>query len=201
VNNNTLGFWLDSDSSNVTIDSAFLHANLTYGMFIEANQGPITVKGSIACHNRGPGFLINNSREVTLESNVLYGNGRAQILMEGTPPDGRSMQNWETGEHMMLMSEHWQLKDNDVVAKNANQLLLEINLGGSISVAWSKFKQSLIAEKNLWYNPSTTQVFRVFGWSTETKNIDFNEWRTLTNQDLDSTFTSPQFLNPDNHQF
>lgn len=201
VNNNTLGFWLDSDSSNVEIDGAFLHANLTFGMFIEANQGPITVKGSIACHNRGPGVFINNSRDVTLENNVLYDNERAQILLEGTPPDGRPIQNWETGEQMMLVAEHWNIRDNDVVTKKANQLLLEINLGSSTSVAWTKFQRSLTAGKNLWYNPSVALGFRVFGWSTETKNVDIKEWRILTNQDLDSALTSPQFLNPDNHQF
>jgi hypothetical protein len=183
------------------VDSAFLHDNLTFGMFIEANQGPITVKGSIACHNRGPGFLINNSRDVTLENNVLYGNARAQLLLEGTPPDGRPMRNWETGEQFTLVSERWHIRDNDLVAKNANQLLLETNLGGSTSAAWTKFQRSLTAGKNLWYHPSGAPGFRVFGWSTETKNVDLNEWRTLTNQDLDSAMTAPGFIDPDNHQF
>lgn len=201
VQNQTLGFWIDSDSSNVTVDGAFLHDNLTFGMFIEANQGPITVKGSIACHNRAPGFLINNSRDVTLENNVLYGNARAQLLVEGTPPDGRPMRNWETGEQFTLVSERWHIRDNDLVAKNANQLLLETNLGGSTSAAWTKFQRSLIAGKNLWYQPSGAPSFRVFGWSTETKNVDLNEWRTLTNQDLDSVMTAPGFIDPDNHQF
>jgi len=201
VKNNTLGFWLDSDSSNVTIDSAFLHDNLMFGMFIEANQGPITVKGSIACHNRGSGFFINNSRDVTLKNNILYGNARAQMLLEGTPPHGRPMRNWETGEQFTLVSERWHIRDNDIVAKNANQLLLETNLGGLTSAAWTKFQRSLTAKKNLWYHPSETHGFRVFGWSTETKNVDLEEWRTLTNQDLDSVMTAPQFLDPDNHQF
>jgi parallel beta-helix repeat protein len=201
MNNNTLGFWLDSDSQNVLIDGAFLHGNLTFGMFIEANQGPVTVKGSTVCHNHGPGFLINNSENVTLENNILYGNERAQILMEGAPIEGRPVKNWETGEQMVLLSERWAIRDNDIVGKSASQLLLEVNLGGAASQTWTRFKNSLVAGKNLWYNPALPNGFQVYGWSAEVKNVDFSGWKSISGKDSDSVFTAPQFISPDNHQF
>jgi hypothetical protein len=201
VNNQTLGFWLDTDNTNISVEEAFLHNNLSFGMFIEANQGPITVKDSTICHNKDAGFLINNSRGVTLAHNIIYGNKRAQILAEGTPPEGRPVTNWETGEDIMLLSGEWTLQDNDIVGKDASQLLLEINLGGADSQAWTTFVDSLTSEENVWYNPASHNVFKVFGWSIQEKQVDFTEWQAITGQDLDSVFANPQFVNPDNHQF
>jgi len=201
VSNQTVGFWLDSDSSNILIDGAFLDRNLVFGMFIEANQGPITVTGSTVCHNKGPGLLINNSENVTLQSNILYGNERTQLLLEGAPPAGRPMDNWETGEQRLLVSRWWVLKDNEIVGKKANQLLIEVNLGGATSPAWLAFKNSFTSSKNLWYNSAASQSFRIFGWSVEARNVDLNGWRASTGQDMDSTFAKPHFLDPDKHQF
>lgn len=199
--NHAPGFWLDSDSTDIVVDGAFFHDNLIFGTFIEANQGPIAVRNSIVCHNRGPGFLINNSKRVTLESNVIYANKRAQILMEGSPIEGRPMKNWESGEQMTLLSEQGTFRDNDIVANTVGQLLIELNLGGASSQSWKAFMQSLTVGKNIWHHPASPKPFRVFGWSAEVTNLDFNEWRTLTGQELDSVFTNPQFRSPDGHHF
>src|SRR5262249_30447982 len=137
----------------------------------------------------------------TLENNIIYSNERAQILMEGTPIEGRTMKNWETGEQMTLLSEQWAIRDNDIVGKTASQLLLEVNLGGASAQPWTRFKNSLTAGKNLWYNSAIPNAFRVYGWSAEVKNVDFSGWKSISGKDSDSVFTPPQFVNPDNHQF
>jgi hypothetical protein len=200
LDNKTVGFWLDSDSSNILIDSAFLHRNLMFGLFIEANQGPITVRMSTICHNQGAGILVNNSRDVTLEGNTLYRNKRTQILAEGSPPDGRLVTNWETGETMTLVSERWTLKENEIMGKDASQLLIELNLGGSSAPAWLAFKAGLRAEQNVWYNSAAQKVFKLFGWSLEERKVDFHGWQAITEQDQNSVFTDPLFADPDQHQ-
>lgn len=196
VNNQTVGLWIDSDSSNILIDGAFLDHNLVFGMFIEANQGPITVTGSTVCYNKGPGVLINNSENITLQNNLMYGNERTQLLLEGIPPEGRPMHNWETGAQMILVSRRWLLKNNEITGEKAGQLLIEVNLGGSTSPAWIAFKNSLTADNNLWASSVTSQPFRIFGWSVEARNVDAHEWRAITGQDVNSSFIEAGRLSP-----
>ncbi len=58
--NQTGGGWFDTDNANVSIQNLDSSNNLTYGMFLEANEGPISITGSKFCNNKDnevPTFL------------------------------------------------------------------------------------------------------------------------------------------------
>jgi hypothetical protein len=50
--NQTGGGWFDTDNANVSIQNLDSSNNLTYGMFLEANEGPISITGSKFCNNK-----------------------------------------------------------------------------------------------------------------------------------------------------
>lgn len=185
VGNQTRGFWLDSDNADILIEDAHLYGNLTDGIFIEASQGPIVLRDSLICDNRtGDGILATNSADVTVENSILYGNGRSQIRVTGNTE--RSVPNRETGEGMVLKAQCWTLKNNVIVARHADQLLLD-------TYGWRHFVESLRSDKNLWHKPGDGQAFRI-----GSNVLDFSRWQSATGQDSASTFGDPQFKDLDN---
>lgn len=188
IGNQTRGFWLDFDNANIVVEGAYWCNNLTNGVFVEASQGPIMIKDSTICQNqRGPGVLTTNSSDVTLENNIIYGNGRSQIRVTGDVERGVS--DWETGKQRLLKVEHWTLRDNVIAARNSSQLLLDTS-------NWAHFLASLNSERNVWYNPEKDNAFKL-----GRKNLDLNGWQSVTGQDLDSIFANPRFKAPNHHQF
>lgn len=195
VENLTRGFWLDTDCVDIVVDTTILCGNLADGIFLEANQGPITIQGSTICNNKtGPGILIANSSRVTLEKNILYGNGEAQINVSGYYNQPRKITNWETGGQIFLKTEGWTLKSNVIVSSAPTQRLLKTTLAASF---WQSFVSSLTSNNNLWFSPTTSPPFL----GASGKQLDFNGWRTYSQQDANSIFSDPRFVDPSNENF
>jgi hypothetical protein len=189
VGNKTGGFWFDFDCVNVVVEDAFWSENQTRGIFIEASEGPVTLRSSVICFNHGPGVLSTNSKKVTLEDNILYGNGGGQIQVTGT--SDRPVINWETQEKMKLNLEEWVLSNNVVVGTDLRQSLVDISGAGV-----ERFLNSLQASRNLWYNAKNADVFRVSGL-----NLGFERWQVAAGQDLNSVFADPRLRAPEHHDF
>ena len=116
-------------------------------MFIEANQGPITISNSTSCENRnGSGIAGANSTDVALMDSVLYGNSRAQVTITGDYE--RSVMNWETARSATLRPEYWKLKRNSILSIDPAQLLL-------MTPDWRPFVGSLSSEAKFWHNLET----------------------------------------------
>ena len=49
--NQTGGIWFDTDNKNITVENLDSSNNLTMGMFLEADEGPITITDSKFCNN------------------------------------------------------------------------------------------------------------------------------------------------------
>ena len=47
VDNQTHGIWFDTDCENILVNEAVFCSNLRYGIYLEANQGPITIRNSL----------------------------------------------------------------------------------------------------------------------------------------------------------
>lgn len=190
LNNQTGGFWLDTDNTNVLIENAFYRGNLTNGIFIEATQGPLTLRNSAICGNNlikdyfiGPGVITGNSTNITLEGNVIYGNGASQVGITGGEPE-RTVQDWETGEIMNLKTELWTIRNNVIMGKNSSQKLIDIRADLE-----DAFLANLISDNNIWYNPYDSNVFSRVGGTVLT---NLSGWQSLTTQDFNSVFANPQ---------
>ena len=185
VENLARGFWLDYDNGDIHIEEALVCRNWLDGIFIEASQGPVTLKNSTICYNKkGAGVLTTNSRAVTLEGNAVYDNGGPQIKVTGDSE--RRVTHWQTGEQMVLRVEEWTLRRNTLVDHHPGQPLID-------TPRWQHFLLSLTGEDNLWYNPSNSQAFKV-----GSVTLDFSGWQAITGKDVGSRFAAPRgtFLAP-----
>jgi len=134
--------------------------NLEIGIYLEANQGPITIKNSRVCRNKHYGILIANSARVNLERNILYGNAPAQIMVSGLYDSARPETNWETGAKMGLLAEQAAWMHNVVVGTETKQFLVSTTLSPPL---WRHFVDSLKSDRNVWFHPQDSTVFQVAG--------------------------------------
>ena len=58
IANQTMGLWFDSDNSGIVVEDSYLSRNEINGVFLEANQGPITIKNSKLCNNGTRGHPV-----------------------------------------------------------------------------------------------------------------------------------------------
>ncbi|MGI9534754.1 MAG: right-handed parallel beta-helix repeat-containing protein [Thermodesulfobacteriota bacterium] len=176
IGNATRGFWLDFDNTNIVIENAIWKDNLKDAIFIEANEGPISIIDSAICNNKdGRGAIIGgNSENVTLKGNLIYNNGNSQIQIEGG--NARNSNNWETGESFTLDSIGWIIEDNVIVGSGNDQLLIE-------RIGSNNFLENFVSDGNIWIN-SADEVFK----ASRSKITDFDGWKSETEQDQDSVF-------------
>lgn len=177
--NYTLGFWIDFDNQNVTIDDCRFIANKCAGLFIEASQGPTTVRNTVIALNHDVGIRSTNSQLVTLEGNTLFGNRDAQIRIAGQAT--RPVVKQETNHVQTLVMRDWRIINNAFVAADNKACLLE-------TPGWDSFIGSLHSSGNLWFGGDPAQAVH-FGdrW------MDLPAWQEATGQDLDSIFADPRW--------
>lgn len=193
--NETNGIHWDTDQQNVIASGLFVANNLGTGAFVEKTEGPITVQNSNFCYNGNPGeqttgvhdgFLIRNSTNVSLLSDVIYSTGTAQLGILGTP-GGIVVQNWETGKSYNLVTQNLTLSQ-DTFESTAPVLQVfrdESTLGGA---DWTAFQTTLSSDNNTWWSVDSVGVFDL-----PTKfNQKFAYWQSVTGQDAHSVFAAPQ---------
>jgi len=193
--NQTGGGWFDTDNANITIENLDSSNNLSYGMFLEANEGPISITSSKFCNNWDNSLptssfgtlLSGNSEFVTVSSTLFYNNavlagGGGQIEIAGTSA-GRPVTNWETGQAYNVQSQNWTLSNDTIVGVGSLQNLFYSYVTGSV---WTLFTSTFSSNNNAWWNASNASVFHV---STGTYN--FAGWKSALGQDANSTFSDP----------
>lgn len=182
INNKARGFWLDFDSQDIVFDGLIALGNMEGGLGVEANQGPITIRNSIICNTTVfGGILASNSENITLENSVLGHNQKGQIRPRGT--SGRTVDNWETGEEVVLFSQNWTANNNIIFGESKNELLwYYADSGGDL------FLSTYQGDNNIYWNTSP-DVFRLQG------DNDFQTWQQMTGQEQNSVFTDPTTAN------
>jgi hypothetical protein len=194
TDNQTHGIWFDTDCENILVNEAVLCSNLEIGIYLKANQGPISIKNSRVCRNKHYGILIGNSAKVNLERNTLYVNAPSQIMASGLYDSARPETNWETGEKRALLAEQAVWMHNVIVGTKAKQSLVSTTLSQPL---WQHFIDSLKSDHNVWFHLQDSNVFQGAGGYRG----DFKAWQSTTRQDGNSIFADPRIRDPAQDDF
>jgi hypothetical protein len=174
--NRSRGLWLDFDVEDVVLDALDLEDNELSGVWLEAGQGPITIRNSRFVNNGVSGILSTYSEYVVLDSNHLSDNAEAQIRISG--PGLRDVQNFETEETLFLAAQQWVITHNEVVGPTA----IEVELEGE---DWQRFVRHLVSDENTFRADDSGSIDFVVGsrrWSS-------TDWIRHTAQDQRSEFS------------
>jgi parallel beta-helix repeat protein len=194
VGNQTHGIWFDTDCEHILVDEALFSSNLRLGIYLEANQGPLTIRNSRISRNSNDGILIGNSSGVTLEGNIIYGNAGSQIMVSGLYDSARPETDWETGAKLALLAQQAVWKNNAVVGTDKRQLLVSTTLSPAL---WALFVNTLFSDGNLWFHERNPKGFQFAGGY----RADFKAWQSATGQDANSVFADPAFSDPEADDF
>ena len=176
------GLWLDTDNADALLEGVTLCDNARDGLFIEANQGPVTVVDSVFCDNNGAGILTSSTHQLRLEGNLLSGNAEGQLKLSGDLD--RAVTDHETGETYLLNNRDWSVLNNVMVGHTGAQLLLTTTLPGRY---WDGLMKSLVSNENRYYNRDAEEVFEL----PDGTKLTLRGWQEETRQDRDSTFSPP----------
>ena len=179
TNNLTGGLWLDYDNAGVSLEGLILEGNLTHGLFVEASQGPISLKASQVCHNE-TGILVGNAADVAVVQNVIAMNTLAQIFVAGEGE--RLVDVHDTGQSLSIGTRDWRIQGNRIDVVDGS-----VAVGTHLDdAAWLNFIQSLTSEANRYSSPATDEIFQFPGERT----VTLSQWRSETGQDWRSTFVA-----------
>ena len=188
-NNQSYGLWLDTDCADVLVRGLTSNDNLNDGVFLEAIEGPVTIDNATLSRNGRSGLLIGNAAAGTLSGSTLIDNRQAQVLISGTPL-GRPADNFETGQvYPALQSTGWTFAGNTFHALTSAQSVSSTTLPSAV---WQAFVDSLTSDFNSWYHPTNNQPFV---WTGGLK-IDFESWKSRTQQDRHSVFAALRVPRP-----
>ena len=183
VGNLSRGFWIDGDSEDVVIDGAYSCNNKLDGIHIEAVQGPIMVKNSTFCDNGIHGVHLAAAVGVTLQNNIISGNGQRAIeIANGCRDD---IFNFETGETYYLCPKSLTVLNNTISSSTIsgdNGLLWWVRLYGT---ELSTFMSTSTFNNNT-YHASADKAFKVSGYTPQV--LTFSQWKSKTGKDGSSTF-------------
>jgi hypothetical protein len=187
------GFAWDTDQQNLTVSGMVSADNVTNGIQIEKDEGPIKFSNSYVCDNnllglgyRG-GIVLRNSEAVTITGSALYENGGNQIAIVGQA-GGLPVTNWETGLQYNLISKDLTSTGNTMHSTLPNVFFSDQSLGGT---DWAAFLTTLNSNNNIYYSGSnsTTNAFVIPAPRNGTK-VDFSSWKLTTAQDTSSSWKS-----------
>jgi hypothetical protein len=176
--NQSYGFWLDTDNSDITIQDTRIISNRLAGLFLEASQGPITVDRTVINGNGNRGILVSNAAKTTLTNSQVANNAEAQITLSGDQA-GHPVIDWESRQTLNVQSTGWTVRNNRIQAAN-HQLLVENTWSAA---SWADARPTYAWTDNTWTS-FTDKSFRLLG-----TNVlgNLREWQTHTGLDIGST--------------
>lgn len=186
-NNQAEGLWFDTDNKNIAVNGATIVGNVTAGLQIERDEGPITIENSTFCSS-GVGINLLTSEQVKIQNNAFYNNGatnkyQAQIYLAGQA-GGISITDWQTGQAYHLFTKDLVLTGNTVVDGATGQNVFGTYLSGS---DWSDFANSLNAGNNQWYDPFGANSFKI----PNGKIVSLSGWQSAVGTDYTSNWGLP----------
>ncbi len=187
--NESRGLWIDLDNEDVWIENAVVERNLKDGIFLEASQGPITIRNSRFAENGEHGVKGANAERVTLCGVTSVDNALEQIRLTADGGDGpRDVQNHQTGQTMTLWLKEWTIHHCVFGRDDGGQppLLRSTLLDGGTD-DWSLFLADFDADLNCWYHGLRADVFEVDELGA---TLDLAGWQLETGQEAGSTYHS-----------
>jgi hypothetical protein len=190
--NQTYGIHWDTDNANVSASTVNATSNQMTGVFVEKDEGPITISGSYFCNQNLAtsvgGLVIRNSEGISVSKSVLIGNIPAQIMVIGQA-GGIQVTNWETGVTTNLVTQNFSNTSNVIQGNTSTQQVFTDSY--LVDPDWTTFQTTLKSSHNTWWNASnSTTPFEV---PTPKKNSkdDFSGWQGATLTDATSSFQVP----------
>ena len=186
-NNQAQGLWFDTDNQNITVTNATLSGNVQAALQIERDKGPITVQSSHFCSS-GQGINVLTSPNLTVKNNVFYNNSgtnkyQGEIFIAGQK-GGIIINDWVTGQANDLFTTGMILTGNTFMNVSPNQLVFGTYLGGT---DWTQFASTLNAGSNTWFDPTTTNSYKVLNG----KIGNLATWQSAVQTDYTSTWQAP----------
>jgi hypothetical protein len=164
IHNAHHGFWLDWDNSNVLVEDLVSAGNLTRGVFVESNDGPITFRRATVCNNGFSGMSWARSDHVTMEDSRIFDNVGWQHLFTGNvnPIDlgGRLVH----GNDFTLRRTVTRSRDDRGNSQSQNLSWL-MSMGNRNT---SDFYASATFDGNTWWHALRANAFHIQGSTTET---------------------------------
>jgi hypothetical protein len=190
--NETYGIHWDTDNANISASGVNSTGNQMSGIFIEKNEGPLSISSSYICSQTSSvgvgGLVLRNSEGVSLSKSVLLNNVPAQIMVIGLA-GGIEVTNWETGVTKNLVTENFSNTSNIIQGNTSTQQVFDDSY--LIDGDWTTFQSTLKSSSNTWWNASnSTTPFEVPSPKKNTKE-DFSGWKGLTLTDSNSSFKAP----------
>jgi len=190
-NNQAEGLWFDTDNQNIAVDGATLVGNVMAGLQIERDEGPITVQNSHFCSS-GQGINVFTTQKLTVKNNTFYNNSgtnkwQAEIFIAGQA-GGKIINDYVTGQAYDLFTTGMVLSGNTFQNASPGQLVFGTYLSGT---DWTQFATTLNASNNAWYDPATTNSFKI----PNGKVVNLAGWQGAVQTDYSSVWklaaTSP----------
>lgn len=175
------GLWFDTDIVNGVLEESVLRDNKNDGLFIEATQGPVFVRGNLIENNGRDGIFSGNTENLHILGNVIRDNLRAAVRLSGRN-EGREVEDFETGERYLVEALNWVMRDNRF--SGSGPYLMGTTVDPD---TWGDFLATLDSDGNDWCHPAFGAVFQVAGGAL----ITLDQWRALTGQDAASTYCAP----------
>ena len=191
VFNQALGLHLDTDITDIRVDSLLSASNLRSGAQMESVQGPVTLANADICSNNRQnqpyeaGLNLVDASDINLNGSTVSNNGTAQVLIIGRA-GGISVKNNLTGASAQVYNDHFVSSGNTFVASGSQKLFKD----SWLTADWNTFANTLYSNGNTWWHPTDGSPYMVPVPSGGTLK-SFNEWKTLTKQDSSSTFSNP----------
>lgn len=190
--------YFDTDCVRVLVDRPQLTDNFDHAVYFERNQGPLAIRNGVIAGNGGSGVWLS-SRNVTLENNVIYDNGRAsfhmaqpfaQVSFAGHDLVTEQMFNgFDARANYPLLFDNFTMRNNVVASTHRTQPLFN---GMNNPELYATYR----GEGNLFWHPSDPTPFHIMG-----KGVTFKRWQEVTAQDLNSTYAKPGFTAPEKGNF
>jgi hypothetical protein len=180
--------------NNLNISTTGINAtsNLMSGIFVEKNEGPITLSKAYVCNQNSSmavgGLVLRNSEGVSLTNSVLMNNLPNQITVIGLA-GGISVANWETNKSSNLVTQSFTNTSNTIQGNTSSQGLFKDSYLNNSD--WTSFQTTLKSSSNTWWNSQNSTTPFVVPTPKKGNKDDFSGWQGATYQDSNSSFKQP----------
>ena len=191
--NETHGVHWDTDTENVSASGIVSANNLRNGLFVEKDQGPLTISNSKICNNSllnlvyDGGVALRASTYVTITGSVVANNLDGQIPVVGIGNAPLQVTNYETNQTYSLQTENLTVSSSTIMGGSSQQLLSNGNQG---KTTWDQFRSTLGSDYNTWWNGTVTKPFTV-PIPYQSTAVDWKGWLSATGRDAHSSFAKP----------
>jgi len=194
INNTCPGIWFDSECQRITIEDCYVEGNtstgdnITSGIYIEGNVGPILVDRCTMYRNRR-GLNLASSNDILVRDSYIVDNTDCQIVLYANSGMGRTFK--ERGKETNITS---YLKDtvmeNVVISTSLPEAGSFFNYDYGDPGAYIAWFSTLKTSEMKYYHPNQEASF----FNRDVKTLgSFENWKEMTGLDADAEWLSEPY--------